>query len=64
MEQLEHVTNAELLSKLAGKAAADALVQQFGGLTDLAKGRLRSTNIPRIGASYNAIWITCWTGPG
>ena len=31
MEELEHVTNAELLSKLAGKAAADALVQQFGG---------------------------------
>jgi DNA repair protein RadC len=37
MDQLEHVSNAELLSKLAGKSVADALVQQFGGLTDLAQ---------------------------
>jgi hypothetical protein len=37
VEQLEHASNAELLSKLAGKAAADALMQQYGGLTNLAK---------------------------
>jgi DNA repair protein RadC len=37
MDQLEHVSNAELLSKLTGKSVADALVQQFGGLTDLAQ---------------------------
>jgi DNA repair protein RadC len=37
MENLEHASNAELLAKLAGKPAADALVQQYGGLTDLSK---------------------------
>ena len=37
MDQLEHVSNVELLSKLTGKPVADALVQQFGGLTDLAQ---------------------------
>ena len=37
MEQLEHASNADLLSKLTGKPVADALVQQFGGLTDLAQ---------------------------
>ena len=37
MDQLEHVSNAELFSKLTGKLVADALVQQFGGLTDLAQ---------------------------
>lgn len=37
MQPLEHASNAELISKLTGKAAADALVQQYGGLTDLSK---------------------------
>lgn len=37
MEQLEHASNAELLSKLAGKPVADALMNQFGGLTSLAQ---------------------------
>ena len=37
MQPLEHASNADLLAKLTGKAAADALVQQYGGLTDLAK---------------------------
>jgi len=37
MEQLEHANNAELLSTLTGKAAADALVQHYGGLTNLAQ---------------------------
>ena len=37
MEPLEHASNAELLSKLTGKPAAEALVQQYGGLTALAQ---------------------------
>ena len=37
MEQLEHANNAELLSKLTGKPAAETLLQRYGGLTDLAK---------------------------
>lgn len=37
MEPLEHANNAELLSTLAGKPAADALLGQFGGLTNLAQ---------------------------
>jgi len=37
MESLEHASNAELLAKLTGKSAAEALVQHYGGLTDLSK---------------------------
>lgn len=37
MEQLERANNNELLSTLAGKPAADALLGQFGGLTNLAQ---------------------------
>jgi DNA repair protein RadC len=37
MQDLEHATNAELLSKLAGKTAAENLVQQYVGLTELAQ---------------------------
>src|SRR5262245_53934155 len=37
MSNLENASNTELLAKLAGKSAADALVQQYNGLTDLAK---------------------------
>ena len=37
MQPLEHASNAELLCKLAGKAVADALMQQYGGLTNLAQ---------------------------
>jgi DNA repair protein RadC len=37
MEPLEHASNAELLATLAGKPAAEALVQHYGGLTDLAQ---------------------------
>ena len=37
MEQLEHAPNATLLSALAGKPAAEALLGQFGGLTSLAQ---------------------------
>src|SRR5438067_7160937 len=37
MQPLENASNAELLATLAGKPAAEALVQQYNGLTDLAK---------------------------
>ena len=37
MEPLEHASNAELLAKLTGTIAAEMLVQQYGGLTDLSK---------------------------
>jgi DNA repair protein RadC len=37
MQPLEHASNAELLAKLTGKPAAEALVQHYGGLIDLAK---------------------------
>lgn len=37
MQPLEYASNAELLATLAGKPAADALVQQYNGLTDLSK---------------------------
>jgi len=37
MQPLEHATNGELLSKLAGKPVADALMQQYGGLVNLAQ---------------------------
>jgi DNA repair protein RadC len=37
MEPMEHANNAELLSALAGKPAAEALLGHFGGLTSLAQ---------------------------
>lgn len=37
MEQLEYANNADLLSSLTGKTAADALLGRFGGLTSLAQ---------------------------
>ena len=37
MEPLEHAPNTELLSALAGKPAAEALLGHFGGLTSLAQ---------------------------
>lgn len=37
MQQFEHANNAELLSTLAGKSAATALLGQYGGLTSLAQ---------------------------
>jgi DNA repair protein RadC len=37
MEQLEHASNIDLLSSLTGKPAAEALLHQYGGLTNLAQ---------------------------
>ncbi len=40
MEPLEHVNNTELLLTLAGRPAAQVLMEQFGGLTNLAQASL------------------------
>lgn len=37
MESLEHADNSELLSALAGKPAAQVLLEHYGGLTSLAQ---------------------------
>ena len=37
MESLDRSSNSQLLSHFTGKTAADALMQRFGGLTDLAQ---------------------------
>ena len=37
MGPLEHANNQELLSALAGKPAAEVLMEQYGGLTPLAQ---------------------------
>ncbi len=55
MEPLEHANNQELLSHLAGASAAQALVQQFGGLTDLAQASFDELqNVKGIGKSKAA----------
>lgn len=55
MESLEHASNAELLAKLTGKTAAQALVQQYGALTDLSKASFDELqHIPGIGQSKAA----------
>ena len=41
MENLEHGTNVDLLSTLAGKLAAQVLMEQYGGLTNLAQASSR-----------------------
>ena len=52
VEQMEHSSNAELLSTIAGKKAAESLLIKFGGLTDLAKASFDDlTAIPGIGQS-------------
>jgi DNA repair protein RadC len=55
VEPLEHASNAELLAKLAGKPAADALVEHYGGLVDLAKASFDELqNVKGIGQSKAA----------
>ena len=55
MQPLEHASNAELLAKLTGKTAAEALVQQYGALTDLSKASFDELqHIPGIGESKAA----------
>ena len=50
MESLEHANNTELLTTLAGKQAAETLMQQYGGLTSLAQ------------ASFNELQLTKGVG--
>lgn len=55
MNPLEHASNAELLAKITGKPAAEALVQQFGALTDLSKATFDELqHVPGIGESKAA----------
>ena len=55
MEPLEHANNQELLSHLAGASVAGALVQQYGGLTDLAQVSFDELqNVKGIGKSKAA----------
>jgi DNA repair protein RadC len=55
VDPLEHASNSELLSKLTGKPAAEALVQHYGGLTDLSKASFDELqHIPGIGQSKAA----------
>jgi hypothetical protein len=46
----------------------DDRLRQFGGVpkTTVIVNLLptRYTSIHRVGTSFTAIWITCWTGPG
>ena len=37
MQDMEHASNQELLSTLTGKSAAQVLMEQYGGLTNLAQ---------------------------
>jgi DNA repair protein RadC len=55
MEQLEHASNIDLLSTLAGKPAAEALLHQYGGLTNLAQASFDELqNVKGIGKSKAA----------
>ncbi|MHC1767492.1 MAG: RadC family protein [Verrucomicrobiia bacterium] len=55
MDSLEHANNHELLAKLAGKSVADALMQQYGGLTNLAQASFAELqNVKGIGKSKAA----------
>jgi DNA repair protein RadC len=52
VDPLETSNNAELLSAIAGKPAAELLLQKFGGLTNLAKASFDElTQIKGIGTS-------------
>jgi DNA repair protein RadC len=52
VQYLEQASNADLLSSLAGKAAAESLLQKFGGLTQLAQASFdQLTQIEGIGQS-------------
>lgn len=55
MEQLEHASNIDLLTTLAGKPAAEALLHQYGGLTNLAQASFDELqNVKGIGKSKAA----------
>ena len=55
MDSLEHANNHELIAKLAGKPVADALMEQYGGLTNLAQASFDELqNVKGIGKSKAA----------
>ncbi len=50
--QLDQLNNAELLSSITGKVAAQSLLDRFGGLTNLAQASFEElTQVPGIGES-------------
>ena len=55
MESLEHANNTELLTTLAGKQAAESLMQHYGGLTNLAQASFNELQLTKgIGKSKAA----------
>ena len=55
MESLEHASNVELLATLAGKPAAEALMQHYAGLTALAQASFDELQVVKgIGQSKAA----------
>ncbi len=55
MESLEHAPNVDLLSSIAGRPAAEALLRKYGGLTDLAQASFNELQLVRgIGMSRAA----------
>ena len=55
MESLEHANNTDLLSTLAGKPAAEALLERYGGLTSLAQASFDELQVVKgIGKSKAA----------
>lgn len=55
MESLEHANNTELLTTLAGKQAAESLMQHYGGLTSLAQASFNELQLTKgIGKSKAA----------
>ena len=52
MQYLEQMSNADLLASIAGKGAADSMLQKFGGLTQLAQASFDElTQIKGVGES-------------
>lgn len=55
MEQFEHASNVDLLSTLAGKPAAQVLMEEYGGLTKLAQVSLTDLQLVKgVGRSRAA----------
>ena len=59
MEQLEHANNQELLSTLAGPAAAQELIQKYGGLTSLAQASFDELQLVKGIGKSKAAAIKC-----
>src|ERR1051325_5708082 len=57
MEPLEHASNAELLATLAGKPAAEALVQHYGGVPDPWPGSVVELQLVQSNGPHHAAAI-------